>query len=227
MLRKIDTKKKLLLFPAMFMLIVILSGIVYSHWTNQSNIRNEIALEADEFVQQILKGRISVYQFLRSPSDKAAQKVREDFSLLNQKVLTFKSRLSLEKNRILSDEIILNSKKYVEFFDAFSNQRVKDFENGIKDESSEIKNNISQMVQTGSVLESKVHEIYESAVALRIESNESLNDIVLKLENTGMFSLKEGKKLLKKLKSEQYINDSFLTFKGEAIAKNVEQEFKI
>ena len=62
---------------------------------------------------------------------------------------------------------------------------------------------------------------------LKKESNESLNDIVLKLENTGMFSLKEGKKLLKKLKTEQYINDSFLTFKGEAIAKNVEQEFKI
>ena len=179
MLRKIDTKKKLLLFPVMFMIIVILSGIVYSHWSNQSNIRNEIALEADEIVQQYLKGRISVYQFLRSPSDKAAQKVREDFSLLNQKVLTFKSRLSLEKNRILSDEIILNSKKYVEFFDAFSNQRIKDFENGIKDESSEIKNNISQMVQTGSVLESKVHEIHESTVALRIESNESLNNILI------------------------------------------------
>ena len=62
---------------------------------------------------------------------------------------------------------------------------------------------------------------------LKKESNESLNDIVLKLENTGMFSLKEGKKLLKKLKIEQYVDDSFLTFKGVAIAKNVEQEFKI
>jgi hypothetical protein len=62
---------------------------------------------------------------------------------------------------------------------------------------------------------------------LKKESNESLNDIVSKLEDTGMFSLKEGKKLLKKLKTEQYINDSCLTFKGEAIAKNVEQEFKI
>ena len=62
---------------------------------------------------------------------------------------------------------------------------------------------------------------------LKKESNETLNDIVLKLENTGMFSLKEGKKLLKKLKIEQYIDDSFLTFKGVAIAKNVEQEFKI
>ncbi|NCB13324.1 MAG: hypothetical protein EOM78_17010 [Erysipelotrichia bacterium] len=62
---------------------------------------------------------------------------------------------------------------------------------------------------------------------LKKESNETLNDVVLKLEDTGLFSLKEGKKLLKKLKAEQFISDSFLTLKGEAIAKNVEQEFKI
>ena len=62
---------------------------------------------------------------------------------------------------------------------------------------------------------------------LKKESNESLSDIVLKLENTGLFSLKEGKRLLKNLKKEQFVSDSFLTLKGEAIAKNVEQEFKI
>ncbi len=62
---------------------------------------------------------------------------------------------------------------------------------------------------------------------LKKESNESLNDIVLKLENTGLFTLKEGKKLLKKLKTEEFVSDSFLTLKGELIAKNVEQEFKI
>ena len=62
---------------------------------------------------------------------------------------------------------------------------------------------------------------------LKKEENESLNDIVLKLENTGLFSLKEGKKLLKKLKTEEFLSDSFLTLKGIAIAKNVEQEFKI
>lgn len=62
---------------------------------------------------------------------------------------------------------------------------------------------------------------------LKKESNESLNEVVLKLENTGLFTLKEGKKLLKKLKSEEFVSDSFLTLKGELIAKNVEQEFKI
>jgi hypothetical protein len=34
---------------------------------------------------------------------------------------------------------------------------------------------------------------------LKKEVDETLNDIVLKLENTNLFSLKEGKKLLKKL----------------------------
>ena len=62
---------------------------------------------------------------------------------------------------------------------------------------------------------------------LKKESVETLNDVVLKLENTGLFSLKEDKRLLKNLKKEQFVSDSFLTLKGEAIAKNVEQEFKI
>lgn len=62
---------------------------------------------------------------------------------------------------------------------------------------------------------------------LKKELDESLNDVVLKLENTGLFSLKEGKRLLKKLKKEEFLGDSFLTLKGDAIAKNIEQEFKI
>lgn len=33
---------------------------------------------------------------------------------------------------------------------------------------------------------------------LKKEIDESLSDVVLKLENTGMFSLKEGKKIAKK-----------------------------
>lgn len=62
---------------------------------------------------------------------------------------------------------------------------------------------------------------------LKKESDETLNDIVIKLEENGLFTLKEGKKLLKKLKTEQYLSDTFLTLKGEVIAKKVEAEFKI
>ena len=62
---------------------------------------------------------------------------------------------------------------------------------------------------------------------LKKEENETLMDVVLKLENTNLFSLKEGKKLLKELKRNEYISDSYLTLKGELSAKQVEAEFKI
>ncbi len=62
---------------------------------------------------------------------------------------------------------------------------------------------------------------------LKKDSDESLNDVVLKLENSGLFSLKEGKRLLKNLKKDQYVLDSSLSIKGELLAKQVEQEFKI
>lgn len=62
---------------------------------------------------------------------------------------------------------------------------------------------------------------------LKKESDESLNDIVIKLENTGIFSLKEGKKLLKKLKTEGYVLDSSLSLKGDLAAKEVQKEFQL
>ena len=62
---------------------------------------------------------------------------------------------------------------------------------------------------------------------LKKKDDETLMDVVTTLENTQLFTLKEGKKLLKKLKNEEFITDGFLTFKGNLIAKEVEQEFKI
>ncbi|MGB1227489.1 MAG: hypothetical protein ACPG9K_06310 [Poseidonibacter sp.] len=62
---------------------------------------------------------------------------------------------------------------------------------------------------------------------LKKKDDETLMDVVSTLENTQLFSLKEGKKLLKKLKSEEYLSDGQLTLKGNLTAKEVESEFKI
>lgn len=62
---------------------------------------------------------------------------------------------------------------------------------------------------------------------LKKDENENFIDIIVKLENTNLFSLKEGKKLLKELKKEEYISDSTLSLKGELEAKKIEEEFKI
>ena len=59
------------------------------------------------------------------------------------------------------------------------------------------------------------------------EKDESLNDIVIKLESNGLFNLKEGKRLLKDLKKEKLVSQSGISLKGEFQAKEVENEFKL
>ena len=179
MLNQINTNKKLLLFPTMFLVIVILSGMLYTYYSNIANERNSAAIKTERFIQDVLKGRISVYQFLTLPSEETAQKTREIFSEFDKEVLKFKNNLSSEKNRNLSDEIVSNSKKYIEYFDNFSKQKIENFKNGIKDDSDEIKNIISHMVNVGLVLEEKLNEINESAESLKEEANNSLNSLLV------------------------------------------------
>jgi hypothetical protein len=62
---------------------------------------------------------------------------------------------------------------------------------------------------------------------LKKHSDETLNDVVLKLEQSRVFTLKEGKKLLKGLKNDGFIVENVLTIKGELEAKIIEKEFKI
>ena len=57
--------------------------------------------------------------------------------------------------------------------------------------------------------------------------DENINDVLLRLEEAKVFTLKQGKSYLKELKSESLIVSNELSFKGLALAKDVEQEFKI
>lgn len=59
------------------------------------------------------------------------------------------------------------------------------------------------------------------------KDDETLNDIVITLENSKVFTLKQGKKHLKELKAQNYIDNNVLTFTGIAQAQSAENEFKI
>ena len=61
---------------------------------------------------------------------------------------------------------------------------------------------------------------------LKKETNETVNDVLKILVDTGMFDMKEGKQVFKELKAEQYIANEQLTLKGITVAKAAELEFK-
>jgi len=59
------------------------------------------------------------------------------------------------------------------------------------------------------------------------EKDETFMDIVLVMENSRVFTKKEGKKYLKDLKELGFITEDSLTMMGVTKACEVEQEFKI
>ena len=179
MIKNINTKMKLLLFPFMFVIIVIVSGFVYLHYSGVENSRNQVAIQTEEFIQQLLKGRISVYQFLRAPTDANKQKVIDNFKTLDDSVIELRAKLAYQKNIELSNEILASSKEYINNFNAVASKIVENQNNGIKEETEQIKNTIKTMSESGVVLESKIVEINKNALQLKDEAHSLLSNILL------------------------------------------------
>ena len=181
MLKNISTRIKLMLLPLAFILIVIVSASIFSYFNSVTNKQTNAAAQTDSFIQQVLKGRISVYQFLRSPDETKAQKVRDDFSNLDKSVLELQSKLSSKENIDLCNELIEHSKSYIKSFDNFSTKRISDYKNGIEKETPEILAIIKEMVAIGLELEEQLLHINENVIEMKNDAINTMNGVLITL----------------------------------------------
>lgn len=82
-----------------------------------------------------------------------------------------------------------------------------------------------------SSLEKEFEEMMELRVLLlglyKKKEDETFKDVINMLEESRLFTRKEGKKFLKKLKELKYITEDGFTMLGIEKAKVVELEFKV
>ena len=179
MLNNLSTKKKLMLLPIIFIVIVIVCALVFSYFNQINNQRIKTATQTDIFIQQVLKGRISVYQFLRVPSEQSAQKVKSDFKELDDFVKNLKPFLTEKENIDLSNQILKLSADYISNFDKFYQKRISDYNNGIQDESDEISSIIKQMVTVGLELEEKLALMNKNTIELKSKSEKTMTIVLI------------------------------------------------
>ena len=179
MLNNLSTKKKLMLLPITFVGIVIVCAFVFNYFNQITNQRIKTAIQTDVFIQQVLKGRISVYQFLRVPSEQNAQKVKSDFKELDNSVESLKPLLTKKENVDLSNQILKLSSDYISNFDKFYQKRISDYNNGIQNESAEILAIIKQMVSVGLELEEKLTLINKNAIELKSQSEKTMTMVLI------------------------------------------------
>ena len=179
MLNNLSTKKKLMLLPIIFILIVIVCALVFSYFNQINNQRIKTATQTDVFIQQVLKGRISVYQFLRVPSEQSAQKVKSDFKELDNFVENLKPFLTEKENIDLSNQILKLSADYISNFDKFYQKRISDYNSGIQNESDEISTIIKQMVTVGLELEEKLVLMNKNTIELKSKSEKTMTIVLI------------------------------------------------
>ena len=179
MLNNLSTKKKLMLLPIIFILIVIVCALVFSYFNQINNQRIKTATQTDIFIQQVLKGRISVYQFLRVPSEQSAQKVKSDFKELDNFVENLKPFLTEKENIDLSNQILELSADYISNFDKFYQKRISDYNSGIQNESDEISTIIKQMVTVGLELEEKLALMNKNTIELKSKSEKTMTLVLI------------------------------------------------
>nr|WP_258315253.1 methyl-accepting chemotaxis protein [Aliarcobacter cryaerophilus] len=168
-----------MLLPIIFIVIVIVCALVFSYFNQINNQRIKTATQTDIFIQQVLKGRISVYQFLRVPSEQSAQKVKSDFKELDEFVKNLKPFLTEKENIDLSDQILKLSADYISNFDKFYQKRISDYNNGIQDESDEISSIIKQMVAVGLELEEKLALMNKNTIELKSKSEKNMTIVLI------------------------------------------------
>ena len=179
MLNNLSTKKKLMLLPIIFIVIVIVCALVFSYFNQINNQRIKTATQTDIFIQQVLKGRISVYQFLRVPSEQSAQKVKSDFKELDNFVENLKPFLTEKENIDLSNQILELSADYISNFDKFYQKRISDYNSGIQNESDEISTIIKQMVTVGLELEEKLALMNKNTIELKSKSEKTMTLVLI------------------------------------------------
>jgi methyl-accepting chemotaxis protein len=190
-MKNMSIKLKLILFPLLFIFLIFVLGVIFSYYNNVAKEKNYLALESEDLVQNLLKSRITVYQFLQTSNENTAQVVKNNFENFINEISHLKTLLVTQENKKASDTIVTLSKEYLVAFDKLAQYKIEEVKNSDTAQSVEIKSLISTMVQLGSEIDEKLHHISEKASQDRDEAftTLSINLLVIALIATALFVL--------------------------------------
>ena len=102
MLKNLNTRTKLFLFPIMFIIIVFVSAFVYKSSINYIEDRIKVSGQTYLLVDKLLVTRVSFYQFLQNPSQDSKKAIEINIAIMRNFVVLRNSILSLEEitNRV-------------------------------------------------------------------------------------------------------------------------------
>ena len=168
-------KQRLRLFPVIASILITVAALAYVYFSSVVHEKTLINDNSKIVVANLLKARITVYQYLRNPNDETAQKTRESFAQLDKDLDSLSSLLKVEENRKrVSDAKGLIS-DYVKDFEQVVQITNYEKNAGLIEESVTLKTKIKDMSAIGSKIEEKIIEIDKVAAELKTDAESSLS----------------------------------------------------
>ncbi|WP_418185827.1 methyl-accepting chemotaxis protein [Aliarcobacter vitoriensis] len=203
MLKNVSTRKKLFLLPIVFVVVIIACTSIFLYFESNASKRQNVVKQTDVLIQQMLKGRISVYQFLQNPDQQAVLNVRNNFSELQENLRDLKTKLIEQDNIVLVGELLDLSGRYLYLFDRMYPIKI-DESNGNLENKEKLPNSIKEIANVGLILEDKLNLISIKSAELRDKTIKEMDialiiTILLSIIFFATFSLYLANELIKSL----------------------------
>ena len=176
MLKNLNTRTKLFLFPIMFIIIVFVSAFVYKSSINYIKDRIKVSGQTYLLVDKLLVTRVSFYQFLQNPSQDSKKAIEDRLQDLIKDTNVLKSLFNSQANKDICDEVTEYIKEYQKGFEIISSYVLSEGSSSSEElfEKTKIEN-----AKRAQVLQDKYSQMNKRNVDMRDDALESLTTTLL------------------------------------------------
>ncbi|QNK85071.1 chemotaxis protein [Aliarcobacter cryaerophilus] len=147
MFKNLSTKTKLALFPAIFIIATIVTAIIYSSSISFVQDRIKISSQTTLLIDELLKARITIYQFMLIPTPSAKDAIDKQWSKLIDETLTLKELFVSKENKDLCDVVVKDIKDYLVGVEVLAKHSFATNKEETREEFSETMKNMIKIAQ--------------------------------------------------------------------------------
>ncbi|MDD2888170.1 MAG: methyl-accepting chemotaxis protein [Aliarcobacter sp.] len=183
LIKRSSINMKLLIFPLIFLIIILIFGFTNSYFTSKAKLGVETAITIDKYIIKALHARITAKEFSNNIDEDTADKVKDDFKRLYTDVSKLKDiKLEfIQENFESINEILKDIKEYQDLFDKYSKQKISNSRNKIYKDTNEIETMLGQMMDSTQAIERSLNKIHNQSLKYKEEALDNQDKVLITL----------------------------------------------
>jgi methyl-accepting chemotaxis protein len=172
LIKRSSINMKLLIFPLIFLIIILVFGFTNSYFSSKAKLGVETAITIDKYIIKSLHARITAKEFSSNIDEDTADKVKDAFKRLYSDVNKLKDiKIEfIQDNLQVVNEILKDIKEYEDIFDKYSTQKISNSHNKIYKDTNEIETMLEKMMDSTQSIERNLNKIHNQSLKYKEEA---------------------------------------------------------